>query len=178
MTDATGAGRRWRRVPTETVLEMGKITLLAGAVEGMIYSVADWLGPEIHGLVSPRRQGADSVRRKLASSGASRAFATAVDIDVTRWHDWLESAGTALSERNRMIHARLVYVSGEDGRVQFARASRDGRKTRRPLHEIVAVREQLESVADEGDALNLIGLVHHARWSRLAELDVVEQEGT
>lgn len=176
MTDATGVSERWRRVPTETVLEMGKITLLAGAVEGMIYSVADWLGPEIHGLTAPRRQGIDSVRRKLASAGASRAFASAVDIDATRWSAWLESAGSALSERNRMIHARLIYVSGEDGRVQFARASRDGRKMPRPARDIVAVREQLESVADEGDALNLIGLVHQERWSRRAELDVLMHE--
>ncbi|MFD6817726.1 hypothetical protein ACFWCH_12465 [Microbacterium sp. NPDC060132] len=175
--DSTGVSERWRRVPTETVLEMGKIALLAGGIEGIIYSVADWLGPEIHGLIAPRRQSADSVRRKLASAGASRAFASAVDIDVARWSTWLESAGAALSERNRMIHARLIYVSGEDGRVQFARASRDGRKNPRPAGEIVAVREQLENVADEGDALNLIGLVHQERWSRRADLDVVGQEG-
>lgn len=67
----------WRRIPTETVVELGKITVLAGAIEGMIFSAASWLGREIHGIEDPGRFGVSQVRAALARPRVARAFSDA-----------------------------------------------------------------------------------------------------
>lgn len=58
-----------------------------------------------------------------------------------------------------MVHARMIYVWEGENRLQYARASRDGRKSPRPIREISEVRAMLEKVADEGEALHLIALI-------------------
>lgn len=165
----------WRRIPNETIVELGRITVLAGAIEGIIYGVADWLGEEILGLAHPRRCSVSQVRRELMAPGAVRAFADAMRLDDPgRWASWLGQAGDALTARNDMVHARMIYVWEGENRLQYARASRDGRKSPRPIREISEVRSMLEAVADEGEALHLIAMIHGERMARHAEVELLD----
>lgn len=167
----------WRRIPHETVVELGKITVLAGAIEGIIFSVASWLGYEIHGIPHPGRVGVAQVRRALAQPGVARAFSDAARLeDSTRWARWLADAGDALEARNAMIHARMIYVWEGDARVHYARTSRDGLKAPRPVSEIADVRARLERVAEEGDVLHLIAIVHEVRDGRRAEAQMLNDQ--
>lgn len=161
---------QWRRIPNETIVELGRITVLAGAIEGIIFSVASWLGHEIHGITDPGRCGVEQVRAALARPDVTRAFSDAIRLeDSDRWQRWLTDARDALRARNAMIHARMIYVWDGDERVQYARTSRDGRKSPRSIAEIAEVRERLEHVVEEGDALRLIAIVHDVRDGRRAE---------
>ena len=127
----------WRRIPNETVLELGKITVLAGAIEGIIFSVASWIGPEIHGIADLGRLGVSQVRAALARPGVARAFSDATRLEESdRWRRWLADARDALEARNAMIHARMIYVWEGDERVHYVRTSRDGLKSPRPIAEI------------------------------------------
>ncbi len=175
MTDQPRAlVEHWRRIPNETVIELGRITVLAGAIEGIIFGVAEWLGEDILGIAHPRRCSVSQVRRVLSTPGAVRAFAYAIRLDDTsRWGAWLEHAGSALTARNDMVHARMIYVWVGENRLQFARGSRDGRKSPRPIREIAEVRAMLEAVADEGEALHLIAMIHGERIARQAKVDVL-----
>lgn len=165
----------WRRIPNETIVELGRITVLAGAIEGIIYGVADWLGEEILGLAHPRRCSVSQVRRELMAPGAVRAFAEAMRLDDPgRWASWLGQAGDALTARNDMVHARMIYVWEGENRLQYARASRDGRKSPRSIREISEVRSMLEAVADEGEALHLVAMIHGERMARHAEVDLLD----
>jgi len=167
----------WRRIPNETVIELGKITVLAGAIEGIIFSVANWLGPGIHGIADPGRLGVSQVRAALARPGVARAFSDAVRLeDSGRWQRWLVDARDALEARNAMIHARMIYVWEGDERVQYARTSREGLKSPRPIAEIAEVREGLEHVVEEGDALRLIAIVHEVRDGRRAEAQLLAEK--
>lgn len=165
----------WRRIPNETVVELGKITVLAGAIEGIIFSVANWLGHEIHGIPNPGRLGVSQVRAALARPGVARAFADAARLeDSSRWGRWLADARDALEARNSMIHARIIYVWEGDERIQYARTSRDGHKSARPIAEITDVRAKLERVLEEGDVLRLIAIVHDVRDGRRAEAQMLD----
>ncbi|WP_460719853.1 hypothetical protein [Microbacterium aureliae] len=167
----------WRRIPNETVLELGKITVLAGAIEGIIFSVASWLGPGIHGIADPGRRGVSQVRAALARPGVARAFSDAIRLeDSARWQRWLVDARDALEARNAMIHARMIYVWEGDERVQYARTSRDGLKSPRSIAEIAEVRQGLEHVVEEGDALRLIAIVHEVRDGRRAEAQPLAEQ--
>lgn len=167
----------WRRIPNETVVELGKITVLAGAIEGIIFSVASWLGHEIHGIPDPGRLGVSQVRTALARPGVARAFADAARLeDSSRWRRWLSEARDALEERNAMIHARMIYVWEGDERIQYARSSRDGHKSPRPITEIADVRAKLEQVLEEGDVLRLIAIVHEVRDGRRAEAQILSEQ--
>lgn len=167
----------WRRIPNETIVELGKVTVLAGAIEGIIFSVASWLGHEIHGIADPGRRGVEQVRAALARPGVARAFSDAIRLeDSGRWQRWLTDARAALEARNAMIHARMIYVWEGDERVQYARTSRDGRKSPRPITEIAEVRERLEHVVEEGDALRLIAIVHEVRDGHRAEAQLLDEQ--
>ena len=75
-----------------------------------------------------------------------------------------------------MIHARMIYVWEGHERVQYARTSRDGLKSARPVAEIAEVRERLERVVEEGDALRLIAIVHEVRDGRRAEAQLLDKQ--
>ncbi|GAB3602507.1 hypothetical protein GCM10027411_07270 [Microbacterium aureliae] len=70
----------------------------------------------------------------------------------------------------------MIYVWEGDERVQYARTSRDGLKSPRSIAEIAEVRQGLEHVVEEGDALRLIAIVHEVRDGRRAEAQPLAEQ--
>lgn len=75
-----------------------------------------------------------------------------------------------------MVHARMIYVWEDDERRQYARTSRGGLKSPRPITEIADVRQKLERVVEEGDTLRLIAIVHEVRGGRRAEAQLLDEQ--